>query len=449
MINEEIFHSYDTRGIYPDEINEEAAFEIGKAFAKYIGGDIAVGRDARLSSPALSENFAKGVNALGFNVIDLGICTTPMAIFAVAHKKFLGGAMISASHNPPEYNGIKFFGEKAVQLSKESGIDEIKELVLTGHISATKMKGQIKKLDILPEYEKWLVEKIGKLSNSNFVVDYGNGVGALSAHAVFSKLNLAPKELYSEPDGTYPNHLANPVEEKNLVDLKKAVLANHADLGFAFDGDADRAIVVDENGKTVSPGFLLAALASQELKNHRGEKVYYDLRFSKSVPKAIKNAGGVPEQTKVGNPYYKYKLNFEGGLMAAEYSGHFMYQENYGIDDGLFSALKVLYWLEKTGKKMSEFVGDFERGFFITGEINLKVKDSTAIIGLLEQKYADAKIDKLDGITAEYSNWWFNLRASNTEPVVRLNIEADSQAELDQKKQEILDFIKANDTMKG
>lgn len=444
MINEEIFHAYDIRGTYPDQINEEAAFEIGKAFAQKIGGDISVGRDMRLSSPAIFENFARGVNALGYNVIDLGVCTTPMAIFAVRHKNFQGGAMISASHNPPEYNGIKFFGEKASQLSTDTGIGEIKNLVLTDKICESQDQGEIKKFDILPEYAQWVFEKTGGLVNSNFVVDYGNGVGSVSAQAVFAKLNLSPIELYSEPDGNYPNHLANPTEDKNLVDLKKSVLANHADLGIAFDGDADRAIFVNEKGETVSPGFLLAALASQELKNHRGEKVYYDLRFSKSVPKAIEKAGGLPEQTKVGNPFYKYKLNFNGGLMAAEYSGHFMYQENYGIDDGLFSALKVLYWLEKTGKKMSDFVGEFEKGIFITGEINLKVKDSGAAMKMLEETYTDGKIDRLDGVTVDYADWWFNLRASNTEPVVRLNVEANSQELLDQKKQEILNLIKNN-----
>lgn len=441
MINEEIFRSYDVRGIYPQEINEEAAFAIGKAFADFIGGDIVVGRDARLSSPAIYESFAKGVNALGFNVIDLGLCTTPMAIFATVHKNFKGGVMISASHNPPEYNGIKLFGEKAVQLSKETGISEIKEKVLTGNIQEAKTPGQVKKLSILPEYEKWLVEKIGELSNSNFILDYGNGVGALSAQAVFSKFGLKPKELYSEPDGNYPNHLANPAEEKNLADLKKAVLENRADLGIAFDGDADRAFFIDEKGQTVSPGFLMAAIASNELKNHPQEKVYYDLRFSKSVALAISKAGGIPEKTKVGNPYYKRKLNFDGGLMAAECSGHFMYQENYGIDDGLFSALKVLYWLQKTHQKLSEFVGNFQKGHYLTGEINIEVKDGQAAINALRQKYSDGNVSELDGVTVEFPLWWFNLRASNTEPVLRLNIEAENQVMLDEKRKEIWETI--------
>jgi len=444
MINEEIFRSYDIRGTYPDQVNEEAALKIGQAFAQFIGSDIVIGRDMRLSSPGLAESFAQGVIKAGYNVFDIGMCTTPMLNFAVAHKKFKGGAIITASHNPSNFNGIKLIGERAVQFNKDRGIKEIKELVLADKLIESDKLGEKKELNILEDYTKWAVEKIKDLDRLKVVLDYGNGVGAISAKPILTHFNLDVIELYAEPDGTYPNHLANPAEEENLEDLKKSVLENKADVGIAFDGDADRAIFIDENGKTLNNGFLLAAIASHELKKAPNQKVYYDLRFSKGVIEAIKKAGGIPEKTKVGNPFYKQKLILDGGLMAAEYSGHFMYQENYGLDDGLFSALKVLYWLSQTKEKLSDFVNQFSQGYYLTGEVNLEVKDSSAIVKLLEETYGDGKVDKTDGVTIEYSDWWFNLRSSNTEPVVRLNIEANSQTLLDEKKKEILDLIEAN-----
>jgi phosphomannomutase len=440
MINGEIFHSYDIRGIYPTEINEEAALMIGRAFGQFIKSDIVIGCDMRLSSPALAKNFAQGVTEAGFNCIDLGLCTTPMLNFAVAHKKYKGGAIITASHNPSEYNGIKLIGEKAVQFNKDRGIKEIKELVGQNFQSAVK-PGKIISENILGEYVDWVVSKVKDIRSFKFAVDYGNGVGSISARPVFAKLNEKPLELYSEPDGTYPNHIANPAEEENLTDLKCAIKENNCEFGFAFDGDADRAIFVDEHGNKIDPGFLLAAIATKELARRPREKIYYDLRFSKVVPKAIMAAQGLPDRTKVGNPYFKQKLILNGGLMAAEYSGHFMYQENYGIDDGLFSAVKVMYWLDQTGQKLSEFVGSFSKGYYLTGEINLEVKDSQKIIKILENKFSDAKIDNFDGVTIDYPDWWFNLRASNTEPVVRLNIEANSQNLLEAKKKEIIELI--------
>ncbi|MCX6809824.1 MAG: phosphomannomutase/phosphoglucomutase [Candidatus Berkelbacteria bacterium] len=441
MIDEKIFKSYDVRGIYPTQINGEAAFKIGQAFADYIGSDIVVGRDMRTSSDEIFENFAKGVNSLGFNVVELGLCTTPMLNFAVASRNFKGGAMITASHNPAEYNGIKLIGEKAVQLSKNKGITEIKELTLNKKFETSNKPGAIQELDILGDYVNWLASKIGEVKKFKIVVDCGNGVAGISAKPVFEKLGLDVEELYYEPDGTFPNHAANPAEDENLKDAEEKVKQTKADLGIVFDGDGDRAFFIDEFGKTHNVGFLLAAIAEHELKNKPGEKIYYDLRFSKGVVDTIKKAGGIPIRTKVGNPFYKEHLILEGGLMAAEYSGHFMYKEHYGLDDGLFSALKVMYWLTKTGKTYSEFLAPYEKNRFVTGEINVKTEESGKIINKLKEKYKDGKFDELDGITVEYPDWWFNLRSSNTEPVVRLNIEADNFELLSEKKEELLDII--------
>lgn len=443
MIDEKIFKAYDVRGIYPEQINAEAAFEIGKAFANYVGERVVVGRDMRTSSDEIFNSFVEGINATGIDVVDLGLCTTPMLNFAIAYKKFKGGAMITASHNPAKYNGIKLIGDKAVQLNKEKGIGELKELVLGGKLEKAEKIGKIEKYEILPEYVDWVAEKIGPVKKMKVVVDCGNGVAGISAKPVFEKLGLETIELYFEPDGTFPNHDANPVEEGNLKDAENKVISEKAELGIVFDGDGDRAFIIDENGETHNPGFMLAAIADQELKNHPGEKIYYDLRFSKGVVKTIKDAGGIPVKTKVGNPFYKQQLILGGGLMAAEYSGHFMYADHFGIDDGLYSALKVISHLNKTSKSYSEFLAPYEEGNFITREICLETLEAPKIIQKLKEKYSDGKQDEMDGITVEFPDWWFNLRASNTEPVVRLNIEADNQKLLEEKKREIIETVKS------
>jgi len=441
QINPKIFRAYDVRGVYSRDIDERAAFEIGKAFGSYIGAEIVVGRDGRVSSEGLFKSFAQGVNWVGGNVVNLGVCTTPMLNFAVAHKGFKGGAIVTGSHNPPEYNGIKLIGEKAVQFSSSGSMMKIRDLVLSGQAQEAQKKGTVKDFDILPEYTKWLIEKIGPLKPFKIIADAGNGIAGLSATPVFKAFGLKVEELYFEPDGRFPNHQPNPAEEKNLQDTVKRVLGSKADLGIVFDGDGDRAFFIDELGKPVHVTFLLAAIACEELKSHPGERVYYDLRFSKKIVEAIRRAGGVPVKTKVGNPFYKEQLILQGGLMAAEYSGHFMYKQHYGLDDGLFSALKVLYWLSRTGKSMSGFVAPYQKGVYISGEVNVEVEDPPAVVKKLEEKYRDGKIDRLDGVTVEYPRWWFNLRPSNTEPVVRLNIEADSEQLLGEKTQEIKKII--------
>jgi len=441
MIDKKVFRSYDIRGTYPDTVNAELAYESGKAFSKFIGAEIVVGRDMRPSSDELFENFTKGITDMGNDVTDIGMCTTPMLNFAVAHKKYKGGAIVTASHNPAEYNGIKLIGEKAVQFNEDEGIKEVKEMVMSGELQPVEQKGRINKYDILSEYIDWVINKVEPLKKMKIVVDCGNGVGGISAHPVFEKLGLEVVELYFDPDGTFPNHEANPAKEENLEDCQKKVIETNADLGVVFDGDGDRAVLIDERGQAHNPGFMLAALADHELKDHPGEKVYYDLRFSKSVAEVIRKAGGVPVKTKVGNPYYKEKLILQGGLMGAEYSGHFMYQENYSLDDGLFSTLKVIYWLGKVGKTLSQFLAPYEQGYFVSGEINIETEDSERIIAGLKREYHDGKQDEMDGITVEYPDWWFNLRASNTEPIVRLNIEASNQRLLDVKKEELKNFI--------
>ncbi|HLC38607.1 MAG TPA: phosphomannomutase/phosphoglucomutase [Patescibacteria group bacterium] len=447
-INPEIFKAYDIRGTYPDQVNEETAYAIGFALGQKNKKEIVVGRDMRASSEPLFQSLAQGVTKAGGSVIFLGAVTTPMLNFAVAKKNYRLGVMITASHNPGHYNGFKIIGPRAVQFSNLSGLAEIKNQVQiiqnqADFSASPNIKAQITNFDILPEYLEHLEKIIGTIKPLKIVADAGNGMAKISAEPLFEKLSLKVIKLYFEPDANFPHHDPNPVVEENLTDLKAKVLENKADLGVAFDGDADRAILIDEKGQVVPAALLLCAIATQELKNKHGQKVYYDLRFSKAVPKMIKKAGGEPVRMRIGNPFYKEKIILEGGLMGAEYSGHFMYSENFGLDDGLFSIVKIIYWLSETGKSLSEFVAPFVSPYFQTGEINLEVAEAGEIMNKLEKKYTDlgAKIDKLDGLTCDMGDWWFNLRASNTEPVVRLNIEAGSEKILNEKKTELIKEI--------
>lgn len=440
-IDQAVFKAYDIRGIYPTEINGELAYKIGQAFATFTKDKIVVGRDMRKSSKELFDNISAGINSMGYEVVDIGVCTTPMLNFAVASQSFKGGVMITASHNPSEYNGIKLIGEKAVQYTLDNGVDKIKDLVLTNVFSYAKNKGLITSENILPKYINWIISKVPGIKKFKIVADAGNGVGGISALPVLQKLDQEIVPMYFELDDSFPNHLADPMDPKNLEDLKKKVKDSKSDLGVGFDGDADRAGLVDENGQIVKPDFLLSAIAECELKNHPNQKIYYDLRFSRSVPETIKKAGGIPIRTKVGNPNFKRPLILEGGIMGVEFSCHFMYRENFGIDDGLFALLKVLYWLSKNNCSLSEFISKYQKNHFLFST-NFQVSNVETAIFKLKEHFNDGKFDYLDGITIEYPDWWFVARPSNTEPVLRLNIEASSKDLLEQKKNELINLLK-------
>jgi len=442
-INEEIFHTYDIRGIYPDEINGEAAYLIARAFAAYLKTDsIPVAYDMRESSPVLSKKVLAGLVDSGVEAIDLGMVPTPVLNFAVAEKKFKGGLIITASHNPKEYNGIKLIGKKAVQFSQEKGIEKIKPITINKKF--IEGKGTIRKENILPLY----LEKIKKftqgIKNLKIVVDFGNGMGAISALPVYKSLPIEVIPLYPKPDGSYPNHQANPAEEENLADVKKELKKRGADLGIAFDGDADRAFFINEKGETVRADHLMAALAPYELKKRPGAKIYFDLRFSRIVPKIISKFKGIPVVSRVGNPFYKEKLILGGGAFAAEMAGHFMFSDFYGIDDGLFATLKVMELICNEKKPLSEILKPYQQGYFQSGEINIETKKADLIIKILKKEYQKAKISYLDGITIETPKFWFNLRSSNTEPVIRINAEARDKKILDQQIDKIKKIVQDN-----
>jgi phosphomannomutase len=441
VLKKSVFKAYDIRGVYPADLDEETAYLVGRAFVAFLKcKNVVVGRDMRKSGESLFEELSKGITDQGAEVIDIGVCTTPMLSFAVAKLGYDSGIMISASHNPKQYNAFKLIMKYAEQMSGETGISEIFELCRRNEFKPKK-KGTMRKKDVLPDYKAHVLSFGRNIKGLKVAVDYGNGVGAISARPVFSELDISIVPLYEEPDGNFPNHEANPVKYETLKDLQAKILSEKADLGIAFDGDGDRSIVLDRKGNIISPDLLLGILAEEELKEKKGGKVYYDLRFSKAIKEAIAANGGVPVMMKVGNPFYKSALIHHGGILAGEFSGHIMFKDNFCIDDGLFAAVKLLNLMCKNGKDVSDLVKPLQR-YFQSEEINFEVSDPKAMLDSVEKAYYDGDVSDMDGILVEYDKWWFSIRASNTEPIVRLRLEADTKQLLEEKKKELLEFIK-------
>jgi phosphomannomutase len=436
------FRAYDIRGVYPDEVNEELAYNVGRAFVTFLKcKNVAVGYDMRDSAKALFDSLVKGITDQGADVVSIGKVTTPMLNFSVAHYKNDAGIMISASHNPGKYNAFKLVKHPVIQISSDSGMKEIEKLATEGKFEDAE-KGKITEKDVLEGYNNHIISKFKGIKKLKVVADYGNGMGAMTATPVLRKLGIEVIELYPEEDPTFPNHPANPHDIENFRDLQNAVKKEKADLGIFFDGDADRSNIVDEKGEIVFPDILFALMMEHELKGHEGEKVYYDLRFSKSARKVIEDNGGVPVMMKVGNPFYKEKLAHEGGLAASEFSGHVMYAENYAIDDGLFAALKVMQILSNSRQSLSEMIKPIIK-FHTTPEINIETKgrDPDEIMEKVAGHFKDGESIELDGVYIQYKDWWFSLRKSNTEPLVRLRVEADTGQLMNEKKDEIMKII--------
>jgi len=473
MINESIFRSYDIRGIYPSEINEEAVEKIGRAVVAYLKPkQVVVGRDMRLSSPSLHRALLKGITEAGANVIDIGMVPTPVTYFTVAKYGYDAGIMISASHNPPEYNGLKIVKKKSIQLSKDTGISDIAKIVLSSDFPKAKKTGRIINKDVREAYYQHILRATDYCSRStrreletqnsshqskadsnnknrrlNIIVDAGNGMGGAFNKPVLDKLPIKYKAMYFKPDGSYPNHPANPAEDKNLVDLIKAIKKQKADLGIAFDGDADRAIFIDDKGEKLNSDYYVALIAPEILRNSADKRVYYDLRFSKVAVDALKKIGAKPVRTRVGNPFYKIGLIEKGGAMAAEQSGHIMFHDGFGLDDGLLATVKLMSFLSRQQKSLSKLRQPLEGYYSNSGEINIESHNSAKVVAGLEKKYGKiGKVDKLDGLTVVMKDWWFNVRGSNTEPMIRVCLETKPDAEfMKLKRDELLSDIKELD----
>jgi phosphomannomutase len=440
-----IFKAYDVRGIYPDQFDEDAANRIGGAFARWVGADeIVLGKDCRHSSPALSAAFVDGVIREGVGVADLGLSTTDMVYFASGRRN-APGAMFTASHNPPAYNGLKLCRAGARPIGVETGLAEIKDLAERGTSeSGGVTRGHLRAIDMLDEYLTHLLTFADLETFSPFVVaaDAANGMAGLVVPALFEHLPATLVPLYMELDGSFPNHPADPIEPRNQEDVKRAVLEHGADLGLAFDGDADRCFFVDEHAEGLSGSLITALVAIGMLERYPGAKIIYNLIVSRVVPEVVREHGGIPIRTRVGHSFIKEVMAAEGAVFGGEHSGHYYFRDHYNADSGLVAAMVVMDQVSKSGRSLSELVAPLRR-YADSGEINSDLPDPAAAVGALAAAFADGRQDRLDGLTVEYDDWWFNVRPSNTEPLLRLNVEARTKERMLEATARVLDVVRA------
>ena len=447
----DIFKAYDIRGLVDDELSPDFAFAVGLAFARFLEierepSTVIIGEDMRPSSPELAEAFSAGVTSNGTNVIRIGLASTDMLYFAAGSKN-LPGAMFTASHNPAAYNGIKLCLSEARPIGKETGLLTIENFVRNGMPIAMRPPGNETHEDLLKAYADHLHKLVSFKGNRplKIVIDAGNGMAGFTAPAIFERLGAEIIPLYFELDGNFPNHEANPIDPANLRDLQKSVLENKADIGLAFDGDADRCFLVDEKGEAVDPSLLTALIASRELAKSPGATIIHSLISSRTVVEVINELGGVPVRSRVGHSYIKALMAETGAIFGGEHSGHFYFKDFWRADSGALAALHALAALGETEQTISQLLAPYKR-YVASGEVNSRVVDADAVIKSIKAKYSalpDFEIDELDGLTASTTSWWFNVRASNTEPLLRLNVEADTAANMATHRDEILALINA------
>jgi phosphomannomutase len=437
-----IFKAYDIRGLYPQEINEEAVHKIGYAFVQFLGKErIVIGHDMRDSSPSLNRAFAGGALAGGADVTDIGLATTPMLYTAIIDGGFDGGAMITASHLEGRYNGVKLCREKAIPLSGAEGLPQVEAIYRVTPNIPPETSSASHHLDFLSRYLEKLTVFIEPVTPLRVVVDAGNGMGGLDASRLFEKFpgcEFIP--MYLEPNGDFPHHVPNPAEPENTADLQKRVVAEKADLGIAFDGDADRCGFLDEQGERVPADLVIAILAEYFLGRRPGATILYDLRASRAVPERIRELGGNPVKTRVGHSFIKEKMRAINAIFAGEMSGHYYYQEMGFIDSGILSMISMLNLLAARGVPLSELARPLKK-YAQSGEINIHAHDTPRLFEELEATYQDGHQERLDGLLIEYPEWWFNLRESHTEPLVRLVMEADDERTLEREKTRLFDII--------
>jgi len=439
-----IFKAYDIRGIYPDEIDEGIARRVGNALVAFTGAArVLVGRDARPSSEPLVAAFIEGATMAGADVVDLGLASTDLCYFA-AGSLDAPAAMFTASHNPAAYNGIKLCRAGAGPIGEETGLGEIKVMLGAGLLERGEDPGRVERLDLLPAFVSHVHSfvDLDALAPIRVVSDTANGVGGLIVPAVFSRLPFELTMLYGELDGTFPNHPADPTNTDNLKDLQRAVLDADAALGLAFDGDADRVVLVDDQSQPVSGSTTTAMLAASILRRHPGEQVVHNLICSKAVPEIVRELGGTPIRTRVGHSFIKQVMAESGAIFGGEHSAHYYFRDNYRADSGIIAAMLVLEQLSTSGEPLSQMRAPFER-YGMSGEINTRVEDPLGVIESVAATYADAEQDRLDGLTVDFGDWWFNLRPSNTEPLLRLNLEAADRAACDARTAEVLALVRS------
>jgi len=449
-LNPDIFKAYDVRGTYPDQIHEDGARAIGAAFVSYLAARrIAVGRDMRLSSPALAAAFIEGATAQGVEVVDYGMIPTDLLYFAVARDGLDGGAMVTASHNPKQYNGFKMVRREAFPLSGDAGIGDIRALIADGTLPPpAERRGSVTSRDVVAAYVDHVMSFIDPsvVRPFNVVLDAGSGMGGLIAPLLFDRLPCRTTRLCFSIDGRFPNHEANPLIDENRRDIVDRVVAERADIGIAWDGDADRCFFIDGTGEFVSGDFVTALLAEAFLLKAPGSTIIYDLRASHAVRDVVAAGGGTSLMNRVGHAFFKRRMRETNAIFGGEVTGHYYFRDNFYADNGFIPALLILELMSKKGQSLRELLEPLRRKYFISGEINTKLTsmaDVPAKLAAIAVRYQDGAQHTLDGLSVEYPDWHFNVRPSNTEPLLRLNLEAATSDLMAAKRDEVIALIRA------
>jgi phosphomannomutase len=443
-----IFKAYDVRGLYGDEIDADTAFDIGRAFVRVIGGDrprLGLGRDMRLTAPELAARYRDGMVAEGAHVLDVGMVGTEMLYWLVGSRDLDGGLMCTASHNPKAYTGAKLVEKGAVALSGDTGIGEIRDLVTAG-LGEAPGGGSSEELEIYADFQRAALQFIdpSTVKPLKVVVDGGNGMAGPMVGPLLDQLPLDLVTTYWEPDGEFPDHEPNPLLPENRQFIIDKVQAEGADLGIAWDGDADRCFFIDDTGRFVDGDFMTALLAESVLEKQPGADILYDVRASRAVPDTVARLGGTAHVNRVGHAFFKRRMRDQGGAFGGEVSGHYYFADFYNADSGTIPALLILELLSKHDAKLSELLAPLREHYFISGEINSEVADTAAKMAAIEDRYGDGEITTLDGISIDYDDWHFNVRPSNTEPLLRLNLESlVSEADMERRRDEVLDLIRS------
>jgi phosphomannomutase len=448
-IDPTIFKAYDVRGIYPDQLNEDLARQIGRAFVSYLDAKrIAVSRDMRVSSPSLAAAFIDGARAQGADVVDYGMLGTDMLYYAVARDDLDGGAQITASHNPKQYNGMKMVRTQAFPLSGDAGISDIREMILGDRIPAPTATGTLSHAELLDDYLDHVLSFIDPsvIRDFRLVLDAGSGMGGLVAPPLFDRLPCRTTRLCFDIDGTFPHHQANPLLEENRRDLVERVVADGADAGVAWDGDADRCFFVDGQGEFVAGDFITALLAETFLLKEPDAKIVYDVRASFAVKHIVEAHGGSALMNRVGHSFFKKRMRAEDAAFGGEVTGHYYFRKNFFADNGFVPALLILELMSVKGMALRELLAPLREKYFISGEINTEMPDMRTVEAKIEElaeHYKDGHSYRMDGVSVEYPAWHFNVRPSNTEPLIRLNLEGTTQAIMEERRDEVLGFIRS------
>jgi phosphomannomutase len=450
MISQDIFKAYDVRGLYPAEINEDAARQIGRGFVAYLKARrIGVSRDMRLSSPTIAAAFIEGARSQGADVIDYGLCGTDMMYFAVVRDGLDGGAQVTASHNPGEYNGIKMVRREAFPLSGDAGIGDIRDMIAAGTLpSAAATPGSLETRSLLDAYVAKVMSFIDPavIKPFNVVLDAGSGMAGLVAPRLFDVLPCRTTRLCFEIDGTFPNHEANPLIEENRRDITERVIAEQADIGIAWDGDADRCFFIDGSGEFIAGDFVTALLAEAALIKSPGQKIVYDVRASYAVKDIVAKYQGTALMNRVGHAFIKRRMREEDAVFGGEVTGHYYFRDFYYADNGFIPALLILELMSRKNMTLQDLLKPLREKYFISGEINTRVSDIATVkarLAALAERYKDGNTYTLDGFSAEFPDWHFNVRGSNTEPMLRLNLEALTPELMAEKRDEVLAIIRA------